>query len=63
MKQCKCGSFAINKDPERKSCDVCYAYQQGFELGYIAAINICAELSFGYACHKGILAAKKDTGN
>lgn len=29
MKQCKCGSMAINKDPEKVKCDVCYAYQQG----------------------------------
>jgi len=23
-KVCKCGSFAINKDPVRELCDVCY---------------------------------------
>lgn len=29
MRQCKCGSFAINKDPDRIICDVCYAYESG----------------------------------
>lgn len=29
MKQCECRSMAINKDPEKVKCDVCYAYQQG----------------------------------
>ena len=24
MKVCKCGSMAINVDPEQKECDVCY---------------------------------------
>jgi hypothetical protein len=29
MKACKCGSFAINNDPSKMLCDVCYAYDLG----------------------------------
>ena len=32
-----CGSHAVNNDPERKLCDVCYAYDAGLE----AAAEIC----------------------
>ena len=23
MRKCKCGSYAVNEDPEEKECDVC----------------------------------------
>lgn len=26
-----CGSYAVNDDPERRLCDVCYAYHKGQE--------------------------------
>ena len=32
MSKCACGSWAINDDPRRCLCDVCYAYQQGMDV-------------------------------
>ena len=28
-----CGSYAVNDDPEKKLCDVCYAHRAGLEEG------------------------------
>jgi len=37
MKTCKCGSFAINIDPKKKECDVCYYKNRLFEI--LAVLN------------------------
>lgn len=44
MTKCKCGSYAVNKDPERVKCDVCYAYQVGFAAGQVAEREACANM-------------------
>jgi Holliday junction resolvase RusA-like endonuclease len=40
MKACKCGSFAINNDPAKLLCDVCYAYECGRRDGYYQRSNL-----------------------
>jgi hypothetical protein len=39
----RCGSHAINDDPERRLCDVCYAYRAGQEemLSLLRAVRDC----------------------
>ena len=39
MKCCECGSFAINIDPKRELCDVCYFLLPLVEIWDIAEVQ------------------------
>lgn len=40
MRHCKCGSYAINNDPEQEICDSCYDRIQGWKAGMEEAAEI-----------------------